>query len=109
MRVERRLSIPLRPIPFVVGWICLVLGILRGLAWTWSTYPFTGNLLIQVLISRSIFALRPQNFLWLAVGAVGLGLVVFSHIRGRPDALGARPGLLGASLRFYPFLFTLGL
>lgn len=108
IRLSRRFPVPVAPLPFFLGLVLLVVGLLWGLNWTWRTDRFTGNLLLQLLIAGPLLRLSPARLVWFLGGVLGLATLVVSFLSWKPRVV-ARTRLLARSLHLYPLVLGLAL
>jgi hypothetical protein len=106
MAFHRRFPLHVRPLPFVAGWVLLVLGIGYGFSWVWDTSVFSGSLLIQTKIPTKLVVFQGLKILWLLAAAAGAVLLTFVAYGSRRHA--SRGGLWAPTWRFFPLTALFG-
>jgi hypothetical protein len=108
MGLTRRLPLYTRPLPFLAGAALLVLGLMYGPNWIWTSNLFSGNILIQTLIPTQLFVFTSfARVFWLAAAVAGVVVLgFFTFTRWLPSKL---EGLNAPRWRFYPLTFLFGL
>lgn len=95
-----------RPLPFFVGGIIAGIGLVRAIPWDFSSQEFLGSYLVLVKVPKEPLGMSGDHVIWLVAGLIGLVLFAMSFAR-RAEKAG--PALWSPRMRFYPWVFVLGL